>query len=147
VEGVIDKGLALGPAVVVVDRRAERAALHLAGEGDDRGRPAAGGGGGTGAEVVGHSGAVGHELVEVAMAVHAPRQDKLAGGVDVSLAGSQVIRQGDDPSLGDTDIAGDDVRRRGHRAVADHEVEIGHGSSLPYSRWFRPYRRKAGPSP
>ena len=147
VEGVIDEGLALGPAVVVVDRLAERVALYLAGEGDDRGRPAAGGGDGTGAEVVGHSGAVGHELVEVAMAVHAPRQDKLAGGVDVSLAGTQVFRQGDDPSPGDTDVAGDDVRCRGHPAVADHEVEIGHGSPLSYARRFMPYRRTAGPSP
>jgi hypothetical protein len=81
------------------------------------------------------------------MAVHAPRQAKLAGGINVFLAGSQVFCQGDDPFPGDTDIASDDVRRRGHLAVADHEVEIGHGSTLPCSRWFRPYRRKAGPSP
>jgi hypothetical protein len=122
---VVDHRLAPGALVVVLDRRAQAGALHLAGEGQHGGGAAAGRGNGAAKKVVGHPGAVAHGLVQMAMTVHATRQHQAAGGVNHVGCGAQVLAQGGDPPALYAQIAGETVGGGGHRSVTDHQIEVG----------------------
>jgi hypothetical protein len=113
--------------VVVVHRRLQRLTLELAGERDDRGRTAARRGQGAGVEVVRHLRAVGHRLVEVAMAVDATGQDPAARGVDLPRCPRQPARERGDRAVLHADVRVEDVGGSGDPGVADHQVELTHG--------------------
>ncbi len=87
VEPVVDAGLALGLGVPGVQRLAQRAALGLHGEVQQRGGAAPGGRAGPGLEVVGGERPA-ERHVQVGMHVDAAGDDVLAGGVDGLVDGA-----------------------------------------------------------
>ncbi len=131
VEGVVHMRLALGAAVVVVDRGAQRLALHLRGERDHGRGAAAGRRARAGVEIVGHARRRRHRLVEVAMRVDAAGRDDAAGRIDLARGRRQALRQRDDAPAGDADVAVEDIGCSGHARMAHDEIERGHGVGCP----------------
>src|SRR5438477_2631731 len=65
-------------------------------------------------------------LLDMAMAVDRAGQDELAAGVDVTRAGREPLTERNDRSAAHADVA---LRRIGggrDRAVADHQIVVGH---------------------
>ena len=125
-EGVVDGRLALGAAVIVVDRRPQALALHLRGEGHHGGGAAAGRRAGAAEEVVGHHRPVAGRLVEMAVGVDAARQHEAAARIDLLAPGGQPVAESGDPALAHADVGAEDVGGGRHRPAADHEIEARH---------------------
>ena len=130
VKGVVHMGLALGSAVVVLHRCAQRLSLVLGRKRDDGGGASAGGRAGTGVEVVRHAHRRRHGLIQVAVGVHAARRHDAATRVDFAHPGGQRRTNLDDTSLVHADVAIKAVTGGRDARVAHHEVEggrAGHG--------------------
>ena len=126
VEGVVDHGL-LRALAIVGDHVAHRLAAVLRGERNHRGRAAERRRDGARVEVVGVPDAHARELLDVAMAVDPARQDQLARGVDLPGRARQVLGERDDAAAAHADVGTEGVRGGHDRAVANHQIEIGHG--------------------
>ena len=127
-------GAALGAAVIVLHRGAQRLALGLGREGDDGGGAAAGRRAGSGVEVVGHARGGFHRLVEVAVRVDAAGCDDAAGGIDLAGAAFQAGAELRDPAAADADVAVEGVAGSGDAGVADDQVK-GHGHTFAAPLW------------
>ena len=132
VERVVDAGLAVRAAVIVLDRCPQRAALDLRRERDDGRRAATGGRPGAGLEVVGHLHRLRHRLIEVAVAIHPPREYVTACGVDLAVRRGQVGRKRGDLPGSHADVASVKVARGDRDSVADDQVELAHGACLAH---------------
>src|SRR5437868_12914157 len=73
-------------------------------------------------------------LLDMAMAVDRAGQDQLAAGVDVTRAGREPLAECDDGAVPDTDVADGRIRGGRDRAVADHQVVVGHPMFLVTAR-------------
>ncbi len=130
----VDVALALGQGPVGVGRLPQRRAPGLEGEGHHAGvaagrrRPCRGG------EVVGHDDAGPGGLRDVDVAVDAPRQHEEAGGIDGAGGIGDPLGHGGDAPVADADVGAHRVGGSHHRAVADGEVELGHGVSSSRGR-------------
>ena len=125
-KAVIDVRLAFGLLVPLVETLAQRLAVALHREVDDRRRPAPGGGRRPGGEVVGREGATEGQL-HVGVDVDRARHDVAVFGVDHLVgAGGEPTSDGGDLLAIDQDIGFGRVARRHHRAVFDQRP---HGNS------------------
>ena len=82
VEGIVDHRLAVRAAMIILDRGAQRLPLHLRGERNDRGGPAAGRRNRAAVEIVRADRPVRRGLVEVAMRIDPAGQYEQPGGID-----------------------------------------------------------------
>jgi hypothetical protein len=128
VEGVVEKGIALGAAVIIEDRFAQTLTLHLGSEGHKRRRSAARAG--AALEAVGHHRIVPGRLIEMAMRVHAAGQHKEASSLDLPSARGQVGGERRNPAVAHADVSAEDIDRRHRCPASDDQVELCHiGSS------------------
>ena len=147
VEAVVQNRLALGPAVIPLDRLAQALALHLAGEGDDRRGAAAGRGDRGRFEVVGELGAAERRLADVAMTLDAARQDEATGCIDHVVGGrdGDVVGQGGDPAILHRDVGDEGVGSGRHPSVLDDEIVVRHGHApVRFGQYGRGRRQRGG---
>src|SRR5215472_750969 len=123
-EGVVDEGLALGAGVIVLDHSAQRLAAQRHGKRDHRGGAAAGGRAGAGAEIVAGLLPFPGLLVHMTVAVDTARGDEQACGIDHLFCPAEVVAQGGDAALADSDVGAEEIAPRRDLGIADEEIEF-----------------------
>jgi hypothetical protein len=123
---VVDHRLALGAGPVGLDHLAQRLALVLGGEGDQRGGAAAGRRDRAGAESIRGLDPLGAGLGDVAVGVDAAGQHQLAARVDGLVAARQRLAERHHPAVLHAEVAAASARGGDHAAAPDDEIEFGH---------------------
>ena len=123
VERVVDHGAAFGERVILVHHGLQAHADVLRGERDDGGGAAERRCRGGGLEGVGVDQAGRRELLDVAVAVDAAREDEFSARVDLALALVETLGDRRHRRAADADIGLHGVGRGRDCAAADHEVE------------------------
>ena len=125
-ERVIYDRLTLRTTVVIIYRNLHCHALELAREGDNGSGSAIGGGNGASVEIVSADRTVAGGLVKVTMAINATGHDQIATSVNNFLTGWQVLANGLNLAICNTDIGLKGVGGRDYSAMANNGVKFGH---------------------
>ena len=134
VKGIVDDRLGLGGGVVFGDDFAQGLAAMLRRKRDDSRRAAERRRHRRAVEIVGAHDPGRGFLLDMAMAVDRAGQNELAAGVDVARAGREPLAECHDRAAAHADVA---LRRVGggrDRAVADHQIVVGHPMFLMIAR-------------
>ena len=116
--------------MIILHDLAKRLAAVLGREGNNRGGAAKYGGYGRRVKIIRHHDAGGRFLFDVAVALHAARQDKLATSIDRALRGTEPMAEGDDFAVFNRYIALHAILSGDHGSITNDRVILGHGCFL-----------------